>query len=193
MQISSATLPMCGNSEQISWPGFAELLEVMLRAEAGQALALQLRDLLALGEGIGHRLAVSSRRVWACSRRFPDAMGRPPGRGRSRAWPWPDGAADSPRPVDRQRGARSSSEFEASRPEAGDAVAQKSAAADRLRSVIYVPQLRVMVSCRFRMARATMVMAASSAGRRPRAAPRPRSSVARPFRRRAEPARFLAI
>ena len=57
MQISSATLPMCGNNEHISWPGFAELLERMLRAEAGQALALELRDLLPGGEGVRHGLA----------------------------------------------------------------------------------------------------------------------------------------
>ena len=38
--------------------GLAELLEAVLRAEADQLLALQLRDLLALGERLRHRLAV---------------------------------------------------------------------------------------------------------------------------------------
>ncbi len=37
--------------------GFAEFLEGMLGAEAGEALALQLGDLLAGGKGIGHGLA----------------------------------------------------------------------------------------------------------------------------------------
>ena len=58
MQISSATLPMCGNSSQISWPDLPNFLKPMLRAEADQLLALQLRDLLALGEGFRHGLAV---------------------------------------------------------------------------------------------------------------------------------------
>jgi hypothetical protein len=37
--------------------GFAELLKRMLRAETGQALALELRDLLPGGEGVRHGLA----------------------------------------------------------------------------------------------------------------------------------------
>lgn len=38
--------------------GLAELLEVVLRAETFEFLALQLRDLLAFSEGAGHGLAV---------------------------------------------------------------------------------------------------------------------------------------
>ena len=39
-------------------PGLAELLEAVLRPEALQLLALELGDRLALGERLGHRLAV---------------------------------------------------------------------------------------------------------------------------------------
>ena len=58
MHTSSATLPMCGKSSQISWPDLPNFLKAVLRAEADQRLALQLRDLLSLGEGFRHGLAV---------------------------------------------------------------------------------------------------------------------------------------
>ena len=43
--------------------GFAELLEVVLRAEAGELRVLKLRDLLPLGERFGHRLGVHLREL----------------------------------------------------------------------------------------------------------------------------------
>ena len=48
-------LPMCGNNSQIYLPRLAELLEACVRAEAGQLLPLELRDLLPLvnDSGIG--------------------------------------------------------------------------------------------------------------------------------------------
>ena len=58
MQRSSATEPSCGKSSHDLLPGLAELLELMLRPEAVQLLPLKLGDRLALGERLGHRLAV---------------------------------------------------------------------------------------------------------------------------------------
>ena len=58
MQMSSATEPMCGNSSQISAPHLPNFLKLALRAEAVQLLPLELRDLLALGDALRHRLAV---------------------------------------------------------------------------------------------------------------------------------------
>jgi hypothetical protein len=57
MQTSSATLPMCGNSSQISWPDLPNFWN-RTAGRSRPARLLQLRDLLALGEGFGHRLAV---------------------------------------------------------------------------------------------------------------------------------------
>ena len=58
MQTSSATPPMCGKISRHLLPRFAELLEAVLRPEAHQLPALQLRDLLPLRERLRHRLAV---------------------------------------------------------------------------------------------------------------------------------------
>ena len=58
MQMSSATVPMCGKSAQISWPDWPNFLNGCCGREAVQLLPLQLGDRLALGERLGHRLAV---------------------------------------------------------------------------------------------------------------------------------------
>ena len=58
------------------------LLERMLRREAVELLPLKLGDRLALGERLGHRLAVHLRQLAACSRRFPGATARRPCRAR---------------------------------------------------------------------------------------------------------------
>lgn len=56
-QMSSSTEPMCGKRAQISvW--FLPNLAKRCGSEADQLLALELRQLLALGETVGHRLAV---------------------------------------------------------------------------------------------------------------------------------------
>ena len=58
MQISSATLAEVREERQISWPDLPNFLNACCGAEALQLLALELRDRLALGERLGHRLAV---------------------------------------------------------------------------------------------------------------------------------------
>ena len=58
MQMSSAIEPMCGKISQISWPDLPNFLNWMLRPEAVELGALKLGDRLALGERLGHRLAV---------------------------------------------------------------------------------------------------------------------------------------
>ena len=58
MQISSATRADVREDLADLLARLAELLERMLRAEAVQLLPLQLGDRLALGERLGHRLAV---------------------------------------------------------------------------------------------------------------------------------------
>ena len=78
MQISSATVPRSGKTAAISWPDCAEALERVLRREAGQLLPLELGDRLALGERLGHRLAVHLGQLAACSRTSPGATGRRP-------------------------------------------------------------------------------------------------------------------
>ena len=79
---SSAIAPMCGKSVADLLPGSPQRCEGMLRAEAAQLLPLELRDRLALGERLGHRLAVHRRRAPACGRTSRGATGRPPCRGR---------------------------------------------------------------------------------------------------------------
>ena len=78
MQISSATVPMCGKSSEISWPDLAELLERVLRPEALELLALELRDRLALGERLGHRLAVHLGELRLVVEASPGATARRP-------------------------------------------------------------------------------------------------------------------
>ena len=58
MQMSSAIVPNCGKMSQISCPDSPYFLKRMLRSKALQLLALKLRDRLALGKRLGHRLAV---------------------------------------------------------------------------------------------------------------------------------------
>ena len=177
--MSSATLPMCGKSSQISWPDLAEFLEAVLRAEADQRLALQLRDLLALGERFRHglavhlgelRLVVEGLQVRRAARLIEedDALGL--GRMMQRI----DRAA-------RCRAARAISEFSPSRPrpempwrEERAAVEYRDTSSGRI-----VSQFLVIVSCILRMARATVVIAANSAvlAVRPAPAPHPREST----------------
>ena len=59
MQMSSAMLAMCGRKSLISWPRLAVLAGTSNSGPRHlQLLALQLGDRLALGERLGHRLAV---------------------------------------------------------------------------------------------------------------------------------------
>ena len=58
MHNSSATVPRCGKDLAHLLAGFAEFLKRMLRSEAVECLALQLRDRLSLGERFGHWLVV---------------------------------------------------------------------------------------------------------------------------------------
>ena len=57
-QISPATSAICGNNSQIFCASRAHLLELRLWPEADQLLALELRQLLALGHAFWHGLAV---------------------------------------------------------------------------------------------------------------------------------------
>ena len=58
MQMSSATVARCGKIVLISWPLLPQRLKRMLRSEADQLRPLELGDRHALGERLGHRLAV---------------------------------------------------------------------------------------------------------------------------------------
>ena len=58
---SSATLPISGNSSQISMPPLPNRLKPNCGAKHFKRLPLQLRQLLALGERFGHRLPVKFR------------------------------------------------------------------------------------------------------------------------------------
>ena len=82
MQTSSAMPPMCGNSSQISCPDLPNFLKSMLRPEADQRSALELRDLLALGERLRHAFAVHGGELRLVVERLRGATVRPPGRGR---------------------------------------------------------------------------------------------------------------
>ncbi len=64
MQSSSATLPICGNSSQISCPDFPNFLNPYCGPKQTKLAVLQLRDLLALGQRIGHGLAIHLREFW---------------------------------------------------------------------------------------------------------------------------------
>ena len=80
MQISSATVAMCGKMALISWPLWPHS-ERMLRREADQLLAPELRDRLALVNDSGIGLPCILARVGLKSR-FPGATGRRPCTGR---------------------------------------------------------------------------------------------------------------
>ena len=58
MQMSSAMPPMCGKKLLIDCCDWPNLLNLACGPKHKQLLALQLRDRLALGERLGHRLAV---------------------------------------------------------------------------------------------------------------------------------------
>ncbi len=55
---SAIRLPTSGKIVLICWPDFPQRLELVLRAEAVQLLTLELGDLLAAGDRLGHGLAV---------------------------------------------------------------------------------------------------------------------------------------
>ena len=69
-QMSSTTLPNCGNSSQISAPLLPNCLNFVLRSEADELAALELGDLLALGQALRHRLAVHLRQLRLVVERF---------------------------------------------------------------------------------------------------------------------------